>query len=117
MWVFLKDSFLSIVEDISDIGGNTLLVRARIKGDIEKVFPDVKVKRTTKNDYLFRAWVERNEVAHVMAQQVQGIVYSNFKDEVKKHDKSRMPIYHRVWAEMADMQDQKAGRKKPWLKP
>lgn len=34
MWIFLSDSFLSIVDKEGD--GSTLLVRARRAGDIEK---------------------------------------------------------------------------------
>jgi len=42
MWIFLSDSFLSIV-DKDDPSGATLLVRARVAGDIERVFPGVAV--------------------------------------------------------------------------
>jgi hypothetical protein len=38
MGIFLNDAFLSIVDKDGD--GTTLLVRARRKGDIERVFPD-----------------------------------------------------------------------------
>ena len=40
MWIFLSDSFLSIVAHRDKPG--VLLVRARRAGDIEAVFPDVK---------------------------------------------------------------------------
>ncbi len=36
MWVFLNNSFLSIVENRNN--KEELLVRSRIKGDIEKVY-------------------------------------------------------------------------------
>jgi len=42
MWIFLADSFLSVV-DMGDPTGSTLLVRARRQGDIERAFPDAKV--------------------------------------------------------------------------
>lgn len=42
MWLFLDRSFLSIV-DKGDPSGQTLVVRARQRGDIEAVFPDAQV--------------------------------------------------------------------------
>ena len=41
MWIFLNNSFLSMVENRNN--KEELLVRSRIKGDIEKVFPDSDV--------------------------------------------------------------------------
>ena len=49
MWVFLNNAFLSIVEHREN--QNILLVRARIKGDIERVFPGVMVHKTPEADY------------------------------------------------------------------
>ncbi len=45
MWIMTNNSYLSIVS--KDCGPAELLVRARRAGDIEKVFPDAKVTRTT----------------------------------------------------------------------
>jgi hypothetical protein len=42
MWVFLNDSFLSIVAHRTEPG--VLLVRARTAGDIEAVFPQAHVR-------------------------------------------------------------------------
>lgn len=53
MWICLNDAFLSIVR--KDCGPNELLVRARREGDIERVFPRVKVEVTPLADYLYRA--------------------------------------------------------------
>jgi hypothetical protein len=41
MWLVLENSFLSIVQDKDN--SERLLVRARIKGDIENVFPNANV--------------------------------------------------------------------------
>lgn len=43
MWVFMSDSFLSIVADSTVSKSDCLLVRARREGDIERVFPEAKV--------------------------------------------------------------------------
>ena len=42
MWIALNDSFLSIVATPED--PDTLVVRARFKGDIEAVFPGADVR-------------------------------------------------------------------------
>lgn len=54
MWLCLNSAFLSIV--FKDCAEDELLVRARRKGDIEKVFPDAKVIRSTDSDYLIERW-------------------------------------------------------------
>jgi NAD(P)-dependent dehydrogenase (short-subunit alcohol dehydrogenase family) len=64
MWIFLKDSFLSIVDKGGD--GTTLLVRARKRGDIENVFPNAKVVEGGGTDYGFRARIHREEVAQAI---------------------------------------------------
>ena len=38
MWIFLPNAFLSIV-DKGDPTGETLLVRGRVLGDIDRAFP------------------------------------------------------------------------------
>jgi len=106
MWMFLKDSFLSIVADRGHKG--RLLVRARIKGDLERVFPHAKVLSLKNSDYCYRAFVERAEVMRVIAAQVEAIDYPNFKDEVQRASgSSRHDAYFKVWAVMRDCQ--KAG--------
>lgn len=93
MWVCLSDSFLSIVDDgkVKDC----LVVRARRKGDIEKVFPLAEVKTLRGRDYQFRAHVERQTVADAMYEQVIGIKYDNFKNSVR--DDNLHHAYHRFW--------------------
>ena len=94
MWIFLKDSFLSIV-DKGDDSGETLLVRARRKGDIERVFPQAQVIEGAGTDYAFRARINREQVAARMAAEVQGISASNFKNTVK--EPGRHHAYMDVW--------------------
>jgi hypothetical protein len=100
MWVFLNNSFLSIVADKN--GTFDLIVRARVKGDIERVFPGVKVTRTPNRDYLFRAFVDRETVANAISEAVLDISYDNFKDSVK--ETRRKQHYSRVWWEMSNIQ-------------
>lgn len=98
MWVFLNDSFLSIVAHRTK--PDKLLVRARIKGDIEAAFPGAKVKVTPDADYRYRAEVLRSEVARVLVERVESIRYDNFKATVR--DEHRHAAYLRVWSAMAD---------------
>jgi hypothetical protein len=102
MWIFLADSFLSIV-DKGDPTGDTLLVRARRQGDIERVFPDAKVVEGTGTDYRYRARIQRDQVADAIAESVRSIRYGNFKNEVTEHD--RHDAYLDVWRAMNRFQE------------
>jgi len=93
MWIFLSDSFLSIVAHRDKPG--VRLVRARKAGDIEAVFPDAKTWVDKAADYPHRAEVPADEVALVVADRVRGIGYDNFKDSVPKG--GRHDAYMRVW--------------------
>jgi hypothetical protein len=103
MWLFVKDAFLSIVKYAED--PTALLVRARIKGDIERVFPNAKVKKTPSRDYLFRAVIPREEVAQAVARQAMQIDYGNFKDSVA--DADRHNAYMKCWSAMWRLQEQR----------
>ena len=93
MCIFLNNAMLSIVahRDKPDI----LLVRARVKGDIEAAFPGITAHITPGADYRFRAEIPRARVALFLQQHVQEINYPNFKKGVK--DKVRRAWYSRVW--------------------
>jgi hypothetical protein len=102
MWIFLNNAFLSIVDKDGD--GTTLLVRARREGDIERVFPDASVQITPRNDYRFRARINRESVALAVAESVRGITYGNFKGSVR--DCHRHDAYMDVWEVMNRYQSQ-----------
>ena len=107
MWVFLNDAMLSIVQKPADKAG-TLTVRGRIKGDIEKVFPDATVTEGAGTDYRFRATVPRDQVAKAMHDQVMAVDYSNFKSTVK--DRGRHDAYLMVWDAMYRYQQKQPGK-------
>jgi hypothetical protein len=100
MWLMLSDCFFSIVA--KDCSPTELLVRARRAGDIEKVFPDAKVTRNTKSDYLYRAVLPREVVKQALAAMIDKIDYPNFKDSVE--DRSLHAAYVGVWHAMAGLQ-------------
>lgn len=110
MWVCLNDAFLSIVQPPeAERGGadDLLLVRARLRGDIERIFPKARVKRTEDRDYLFRAYIPRERVADAMAAEVRRIHYDNFKNSVPDND--RHDAYAECWGAMFRFQRKRAG--------
>ena len=96
MWVFLNDSFLSIVVDRSD--ERRLLVRARFSGDIQSLFPAARVEHTPHGDYPFRASLDREEVIVAVSDRLRTLKYDNFKASVD--DDERHKSYFDVWAAM-----------------
>ena len=100
MWICTNKSFLSIVADRHS--QDNLLVRARVDGHIENVFPQAKVFTMRDADYRYRALINRQEVQRVMAEQIQAIGYDNFKNSVENqelHD-----AYLRIWRVMYALQ-------------
>lgn len=106
MWIFLKNSFLSIVQKPDDI--DTLTVRARIRGDIEAAFPEANVSEGEGTDYRFRARIPRELVAKAMHEQVMTLTASNFKASVTERE--RHNAYMGVWSVMYDFQKQTEAR-------
>ncbi len=105
MWIFLSDAFVSIVapQPGRDVDPQRfLIVRARVSGDIEKLFPHAKVAANQGTDYRFRAVVPRAEVANKIAEQVRSIAYTNFKDTATTP--ARHDAYFRVWSVMVELQ-------------
>ncbi|HYG67159.1 MAG TPA: hypothetical protein VD838_05845 [Anaeromyxobacteraceae bacterium] len=105
MWVFLNDAMISIVADRDD--SEKLLVRARVKGDIERAFagtrgPRIRARKTPQADYLFRATVTRSRLAAAMLRAVDRIDYDNFKASVQAQD--RHDAYLDVWGAMLRLQ-------------
>lgn len=102
MWIFLNDSMLSVVQKRDDV--ETLTVRARIKGDIEAVFPNAQVSEGAGTDYRFRTKLPREVVAQAMFDRVMKLKYSNFKGSVK--DRKRHDAYMDVWQAMYSFQEE-----------
>ena len=103
MWLFTSKSFLSVVADKENPKGDRLLVRSRIVGDIEEVFPGANVMETPNADYRFRAWVSREKVDKAISEYVQNLNYINFKNSVE--DQDRLKPLMRVWSTMHEHQE------------
>lgn len=103
MWIFLNNSFLSAVahRDKPD----ALMVRARLRGDLEATFPDLagQIEQTDRADYRFRVTITRERFANVLADTARSISYSNFKNSVT--DTRRHDAYFRVWSVMHNEQE------------
>jgi len=103
MWIFTSTSFLSIVADKDQPSGPRLLVRARDEDAIEELFPKAAVRKTPDGDYLYRAWVQRNEVSRVVQNYINSLMYNNFKNSIENDD------YHHAcsgtWGVMKRYQD------------
>ncbi|MDQ5911241.1 MAG: hypothetical protein QG599_3338 [Pseudomonadota bacterium] len=82
MWIFSNDAFLSIV---ADCNSERLLVRARLKGDIERTFPSSAVVEDAGTDYRFRAWLDRKTVADVLSHKVEEIDYRCINHDILFH--------------------------------
>lgn len=128
MWVFLNDAFFSIVDEKAKesktrkpakrraTDRDILVVRARLKGDIERVFTQhmklagkpLEVTESALSDYRFRARVPRGIVKEVMVAEVQRITYGNFKDSVAEDDRHK--AYSGVWGVMYRLQEPPARR-------
>ena len=98
MWLFTSKSFLSVVSDKENPTGDRLLVRSRIMGDIEEVFPSPVVMEKPYADCRFRAWLPRTEVIQALSHYGDDLDYSNFKNSVE--DKDRIRPLMRVWTTM-----------------
>lgn len=111
MWIFFNNSFLSIIKNRYNSGN--LLVRSRIPGDIEIYFPEAQVTKGENSDYLYRAFVNRREVASKMSEVIMKIDYDNFKHSVL--DGMRRKAYTSCWQIMREYQIKELERL-TWLK-
>lgn len=84
MWIFSNKGMVSIVQKPGDT--DLLTVRARVKGDISRVFPGTKETAGGGTDYAYRARVSRKQVAKAIHDQIMDIGYSNFKNSIADDD-------------------------------
>ena len=102
MWVFLNNSFLSIVENRNN--KEELLVRSRVRGDIDKIFPDSNIFEMENSDYKYRSYIKKVEVSEKIREIVTNINYDNFKNSISKSEDQRHSSYLNVWNEMRKIQ-------------
>lgn len=112
MWIAMNDSFVSIVEDRNNSNG--VAVRARVKEDLENLFPGYEnnIVETEDSDYRFRLFLGKQFVADVIRNRVVGVNYDNFKNSVK--EPWRKKAYMDIWAVMFKVQASFYGAKNWW---
>jgi hypothetical protein len=94
MWICLNNAFVSIVAVPEQ--PDQLMVRARHRTHIRKLFPKAKLITTPyPADYRYRVVVSRAEVIYLLAQRVNELDYTNFKNSVVYDDLHDM--YHDMW--------------------
>ncbi len=98
MWIFTSKSFLSVVVDRSH--PSRLLVRARMKGDIEVMFPNAKTFTDELADYKYRAFVTKNEFTSAFEDYTMNLNYDKFKPSIPDDQELRQRAYLDVWAAM-----------------
>ena len=103
MWLFTSKSFLSVVADKDQPDGPKLLVRSRVQGDIEEIFPNADVNETPQGDYRFRAWIAREEDAQAVSRYGDELSYPNCNNSVT--DKQRLNQLMEVWQTMYNHQE------------
>jgi hypothetical protein len=76
VWLFTRNSFLSLIADHDD--PNMLVVRARMRGDIHHLWPQVVVEVSPPwRDYKYRARIPRTEVADALSREITQLSYGN----------------------------------------
>ena len=108
MWLFLNDSFVSIVEHRDD--PRLLLVRGRFKGDAARFLgltaaAEIELHQA---DYRFRIVADRREVERALVRAILRVRYPNFKDSIRTT--WRKSIAMRVWSTLAAAQADRGGR-------
>ena len=73
MWIYLNNSFLSIVAHNDK--PEHMHVRGRRRGDIEAVFPEANVTDTPDRDYAFRADISRTSDSPKIAEWIGLITF------------------------------------------
>lgn len=129
MWLFTDFGFFSIVR----VRGSSsqLMIRARARRDIETLLqrheekmkdrhpegPNVlpfklpDIIETTDSDYRFRVIVPDSDVGLILLNEVMGIGYDNFKNQVAKTlGRERVGDLHEVWSTMFRVQLREHGR-------
>jgi hypothetical protein len=109
MWLLTTIGFFSIVEKPGDREAGRLTIRARVRGDLERLRAEVlpglgPIEEGGGTDYAFRAVAPRAEVAAAMATLATTLDYANFKDAVAaRQGVGREAVYGRVWKVLRDL--------------
>jgi hypothetical protein len=105
MWIFMQDAFLSVTEHESE--PRLFVIGARVRGDIERVFPEADVIEAVDGDYRFCTSLPRERVSQAISLRVGKIKYPSFHNSIE--DADRKAAYLNVWGCMYDEQQRLYG--------
>jgi len=98
MWLFTKNSFISVVQHRDQ--PHDVLVRARDKSHLARLFPEKQIQEDTEADYRYRLVVPKKEFAKVVSDYImQNLDYDNFKAAQDSGDPAWTRFLHAVWTE------------------
>lgn len=100
MWIASKNGFVSIVQHREN--PDQVVVRARIRRDLELLFPQEEILALPEADYAFRVFVSKEQAMEVISKQIAGIDYPNFKNAIAgiSSQRDKLEAYHRIWSVM-----------------
>lgn len=84
MWICFNNGFVSAVQDKRRPA--RLIVRARKRSHLERLFPGKRISVSPEADYGFRISVSKKAFAKMVVRRIGAISYSNFKDSVQDDD-------------------------------
>lgn len=125
MWIFTNKAFLSIVVPYQhDLpaglkGRDVFAVRARRKADLFATFgKKIIIHESPDRDYRWRVFINRDQMAALIYDQIHAIKYHNFKDSIPAKDTERKYAYLDVWSVMDAFQNRATPREKhKWIDP
>ena len=100
MWVFTKNSYISVVEHRDR--PNDVMIRARRRRHLVRLFPkrEKQIVKTPNADYMWRLVVSKKEMAKVLSEYIlRNLTYDNFKgaQEMEPDMPEWMEFLHAVW--------------------
>jgi hypothetical protein len=100
MWIASTSGFFSIVQhrDLPD----RIMVRSRVKKDLESLFDLCRIIHTPDGDYHWRVLATKKEVGELFLDSLMNINYSNFKNQVAQipEQRDKLDAYHEIWRVM-----------------
>lgn len=116
MWVMTPRGFYSAVQKRDDRAEGMVTVRARNKGDIDRLSDliDAKpYKQKGYSDYPWRLRCPRETWMAAVTVMAGEIDYANFKDEVKRvQGAARAGVYSRVWGVLLSLEQRPRRRRR-----
>lgn len=100
MWIASKSGFISVVQHFAK--QDMLLVRARVRKDLQSLFDNKRIFELEDADYRFRVEVSKQEFAEIMVNQIKDIDYPNFKNRIaaQSGQADKLDAYHDIWRTM-----------------